>query len=85
METYVLLSSAHVQTLLGQNIHDQGVVIVPVVVAAVVDWHFCWSIGAEIKMVLVITFIIFCCFLFTRLTFCLLLFLPSELCLFYNH
>lgn len=40
MEAYVLLSSAHVQTLLRQNIHDQGVVIVCIVIAAVLSWDF---------------------------------------------
>lgn len=35
MEAYVLFSSVHVQTLLRQNIDDQGVVIVCIVIAAV--------------------------------------------------
>lgn len=84
MEAYVQLSSAHVQTLLRQNIHDQGVVIVRVVIAAGLGWGFFWSVRAEILVVLVITFVIFYCFLFTHTTFCLLLFLPRTLT-FYNH
>lgn len=40
METYVFFSSAHVQTLLRQNIHDQGVVIVCIVIAAVLGQDF---------------------------------------------
>lgn len=34
------LSSAHVQTLLRQNIHDRGVVIVCIVIAAVLGGDF---------------------------------------------
>lgn len=40
MEKYVLFSSAHVQALSRQNIHDQGGVIVCIVVAAVLSWDF---------------------------------------------
>ena len=40
MEAYVLFSSAHVQTLSRQNIHDRGVVIVRIVIAAGVGWDF---------------------------------------------
>lgn len=40
MEAYGLFRSAHVQMLLRQNIHDQGVVIVCIVIAAVLGQDF---------------------------------------------
>lgn len=64
--------------LLRQNIHDQGVLIMCIVIVAVLGGDFFWTIGTEIKMVLVVTFrvLLFYCFLFV----CLTLFLPSKLC-----